>query len=136
MTPVDVVSTVIIQSGRLLLAQRPAGKSYPLTWETPGGKVESGETRLEAVRRECLEELGLTIGDLAPYPVWCGEVAPPGKLYYMTVLEALAFSGSPTPREGQGLGWFLPHEVKALNLAPGTGRASAEILKALAKRPL
>lgn len=134
---VDVVSTVIVRGGRILLAQRPAHKSFPLTWETPGGKVEPGETRPAAVRRECHEELGLLIGGVGDYPVWAGSVVPDGgtKEYYITVWEALDFTGEPTPREGQGIGWFLPHELQSLNLAPGTGRASDAIRGVLLRRP-
>lgn len=60
----------------VLLCQRPPGKSYPLKWEFPGGKVETGETAEEALRRELTEELSITaeIGrlfheEIAHYPV-------------------------------------------------------------------
>lgn len=142
---VDVVSAVIVQGGRLLFAQRRADKSYPLTWETPGGKVEPGDrhaqhipqnaVRHNAVRRECHEELFLTISTIGDDPIWAGEVAPEGsRVYYFTVWEVLGFTGTPRPREGQGFGWFLPHELAALNLAPGTGRAMAAIREVLMRR--
>jgi 8-oxo-dGTP diphosphatase len=59
---VEVVAAVITQpDGSYLLAERPAGKVYAGYWEFPGGKIEPGETPLEAIRREILEELGLEI---------------------------------------------------------------------------
>ena len=68
--PVDVAVGVLIKpNGDLLLGQRPAGKPYEGYWEFPGGKVDPGETILEALKREFVEELGLTIHSAEE---WCG----------------------------------------------------------------
>lgn len=55
-----VTAAVIIESGRLLLAQRPEGDSLAGLWELPGGKVEPGESVQQCLERELLEELGMT----------------------------------------------------------------------------
>ena len=58
----EVAAGVLLDSeGRYLLGQRPAGKPYAGYWEVPGGKIESGETVFQALRRELQEELGIDI---------------------------------------------------------------------------
>lgn len=54
-----VVAAVIEREGKILIGQRPPGKSHPLEWEFPGGKVESGESLTSALVRELREELGI-----------------------------------------------------------------------------
>lgn len=62
MTPVSVaVGLLRRQDGRVLLCQRPEGKSYPLQWEFPGGKLEQGESSEQALRRELMEELAIEV---------------------------------------------------------------------------
>ncbi len=57
----EVVAGLIWQEERVLICQRPAHKARGLLWEFPGGKVEPGETRQQALVRECREELGVTL---------------------------------------------------------------------------
>jgi len=57
------VGILIRHDGALLLSTRPEGKPYPGFWEFPGGKLEAGETVEQALRRELIEELGITIAD-------------------------------------------------------------------------
>lgn len=61
----EVVAALIWDKERFLICQRPANKARPLLWEFVGGKVEPGETKEQALIRECKEELGITlsIGD-------------------------------------------------------------------------
>lgn len=58
---IEVVAGLIIRDGRVLICQRSAAAKFPLKWEFPGGKVESGEDPSEALRRELREELGIEI---------------------------------------------------------------------------
>jgi mutator protein MutT len=68
--PVDVAVGILVKpNGDVLLGQRPAGKPYDGYWEFPGGKVDPGETILQALKREFVEELGLTIHSAEE---WCG----------------------------------------------------------------
>ena len=65
---VDVaVGVLIAPGGEFLLTSRPEGKVYAGYWEFPGGKLEAGETVEQALRRELIEEIGLTIGAALPW---------------------------------------------------------------------
>jgi len=68
--PVDVAVGILMKpNGDVLLGQRPAGKPYAGYWEFPGGKVDPGETILEALKREFMEELGI---EVLSAEEWCG----------------------------------------------------------------
>ena len=75
--PIDVAVGILMkENGDVLLAQRPVGKPYERYWEFPGGKVETGETVEAALKREFMDELGITV--LAAEPWCCVEhVYPP-----------------------------------------------------------
>lgn len=57
----EVVAAIIRKADKFLICQRPDNKNLGLLWEFPGGKVEAGETNEQAVVRECMEELGVTL---------------------------------------------------------------------------
>lgn len=61
MDTTEVVAALIKEQDRFLICQRPAGKSLALFWEFVGGKVEQGETKEQALVRECQEELGVIV---------------------------------------------------------------------------
>ncbi|MBL8525743.1 MAG: NUDIX domain-containing protein, partial [Betaproteobacteria bacterium] len=66
--PTDVAVAVFIRpDGAFLLSSRPEGKPWPGYWEFPGGKIEPGETVLEAMKRELIEELNVTITAATPW---------------------------------------------------------------------
>ena len=137
---IEVVSAILVKYGRIFLQQRPPLKDFAFCWESPGGKVDGNESHHRALRRECLEELGIDIGEL-PHglkPTWTGEfanvVTRPDRasvlLHFYTVGDA--FLGSPIPREGQpGMGWFSIDEMTYLNLTPANERAKIDITKAM-----
>lgn len=90
-------------AGRVLVAQRPEGKHLAGLWEFPGGKVEAGETRLDALRRELREELGVAIGAARPLiRVPHRYAALHVDLDVFTVQE---WTGTPHSGEGQALAW-------------------------------
>lgn len=111
--PIDVaVGILIAENGDLLLAQRPEGKPYAGYWEFPGGKVESGETIEQALKREFMEELGITILSATP---WCGvEYVYPHAHVRLHFYISHQWAGIPQCREGQRLCW----QAKTIQVSP------------------
>ena len=90
-------------NGDVLLAQRPAGKPYFGYWEFPGGKVESGESILDALKREFVEELGIEVLSAAP---WCGvEHVYPHAHVRLHFYISRDWRGEPQSLEGQAFAW-------------------------------
>ncbi|MCB1336840.1 MAG: (deoxy)nucleoside triphosphate pyrophosphohydrolase [Maritimibacter sp.] len=98
--------------GRVLLAQRPAGKSLAGLWEFPGGKVEDGETPEAALIRELHEELGIDTSASCLAPLAFASHTYDDFHLLMPLFACRRWKGSVTPREGQTLAW-----VRALDLA-------------------
>jgi 8-oxo-dGTP diphosphatase len=110
---VDVAVGVLrAPDGRVLLAQRKAGKVAAGYWELPGGKVEPGETPAQAASRELLEEVGVRVLELAPWRVY--EHDFPAKRLRLHWFHVRSWSGEAHGREGQRLAWVDPAE-------PGVG---------------
>ena len=91
----EVVAALLWQGDRFLACQRPAHKARGLLWEFVGGKVEPGESKQEALIRECQEELGVTVS--------VGEVylevthAYPDLTIHLTLFQASLLEGTPQP---------------------------------------
>ena len=117
-TPVDVAVGVLIDpDGRFLLTSRPEGKVYAGYWEFPGGKLEAGETVEAALRRELIEELGITIGPVQPWRVEIVDYEHARvRLHFCKVFS---WSGEFEMREHQQMAWNqLPVQVRPV--LPGT----------------
>jgi 8-oxo-dGTP diphosphatase len=117
-TPVDVAVGVLIDGeGRFLLTSRPDGKVYAGYWEFPGGKLESGESVEQALRRELDEELGIRIGDVHPWKVEIVDYEHARvRLHFCKVYD---WSGEFEMRERQSMAWqALPVDVRPV--LPGT----------------
>lgn len=115
---VDVAVGVLIRSdGDFLLTSRPQGKVYAGYWEFPGGKLEHGETVEQALRRELVEEIGITIGAAHPWKI---EVVDyPHALVRLNFCKVFDWTGELQMREGQLFAWQrLPVEV--VPVLPGT----------------
>jgi len=105
---------LIDADGRVLIAQRPEGKSMAGLWEFPGGKIEPGERPEETVIREMREELGIAIKEtcLAPFVFASHSYADFHLL--MPLFLCRRWEGIPEPREGQSVAWVRPRDL-ALN---------------------
>lgn len=117
-TPVDVAVGVLFDAhGRFLMTSRPDGKVYAGYWEFPGGKLEAGETVVQALRRELQEELGICIADAQP---WKTELIDyPHARVRLHFCKVHAWSGELEMCERQSARWQeLPVEVRPV--LPGT----------------
>jgi mutator protein MutT len=114
-----VAGAVIDATGRVLIAQRPAGKHLAGGWEFPGGKLDPGEDRRAGLARELREELGITLSTPRPlirvrHAYDYGEV-----LIDMWVVRH--YHGEPRGLDGQELRWCTPEELEATELLPADG---------------
>jgi len=94
--------------GRVLLAQRPAGKPMAGLWEFPGGKVDPGETPETALIRELAEELGIDVTASCLAPFTFASHSYPGFHLLMPLYVCRKWSGIPAAREGQRFAWVRP----------------------------
>lgn len=105
----EVVAALIRDGDRFLICQRPENKSRALLWEFPGGKVEPGETKAQALIRECREELAITLQ--------VGEVFMDVTHHYedltvhLTLLEAVIAEGIPKMMEHRDLRWIRASQI-------------------------
>ena len=115
---VDVAVGVLIKpNGDFLLTSRPPGKVYEGYWEFPGGKLESGETVEQALRRELQEEIGITIGSVIQWKV--EHVDYPHALVRLNLCKVFDWTGELHMHEGQSFAWQnLP--VTVAPVLPGT----------------
>jgi 8-oxo-dGTP diphosphatase len=115
--PVHVVAAALIDAaGRVLIAQRPAGKHLAGGWEFPGGKLEPGEERRTGLSRELQEELGVAI--LAPRPLMRLRHSYPSGEVLLDIWVVREFSGEPRGLDGQTLRWCTATELEGVELLP------------------
>jgi 8-oxo-dGTP diphosphatase len=127
----DVAVAVLQRAdGRVLLAQRPAGKPWEGYWEFPGGKIESGEAVEQALARELHEELGVDPDRM--YPWVTQEYAYPEKRVRLHFYRVLAWHGQLHGREGQDMSWENPAVINIGPLLP----ANDKVLRALSLPPV
>jgi len=96
---------------RVLLAQRPEGKSMAGLWEFPGGKVEPGERPEDTVIREMNEELGVTIKEACLAPFVFASHSYPDFHLLMPLFLCRRWEGIAQPREGQKVAWVRPRDL-------------------------
>ncbi|GAA4337321.1 Nudix family hydrolase [Pigmentiphaga soli] len=121
---VDVAVGALLRDGRLLLGQRPEGKPYSGWWELPGGKLEPGETVLQALARELDEELGITVTHATP---WVTHVhAYQHATVRLFFCRVTGWHGEPRGRESQALQW--------VDIRPATAAQADAARHALAGR--
>ena len=104
--------------GRVLIAQRPEGKSMACLWEFPGGKVEPGETPEATLVRELNEEIGVSTSEACLAPLTFASHSYPDFHLLMPLYVCRRWSGIPEPREGQALKWVRPVKLRDFPMPP------------------
>jgi 8-oxo-dGTP diphosphatase len=108
--PIHVMAAVIRRNGRTLIARRPDTAHQGGLWEFPGGKIETGEERLEGLRRELLEELGITVTSARPLIDIRHDY--PDKSVRLDVWLVDGFEGEAHGAEGQPIRWVTTDELR------------------------
>ncbi|WP_050521578.1 8-oxo-dGTP diphosphatase MutT [Pseudorhodobacter wandonensis] len=109
---------LIDPDGRVLLAQRPEGKSLAGLWEFPGGKVEAGETPEAALIRELNEELGIDTWASCLAPLTFASHSYPDFHLLMPLFACRKWNGITSGREGQRLAWVRPEKLHEYPMPP------------------
>ena len=116
---VDVVAALVVQGGKFMICQRPAHKARGLLWEFVGGKVEPGETRAQALVRECREELGVIV---APGEIYMEvDHVYPDITIHLTLFRAAIVSGRPQKLEHADIRFILPSDIPRYAFCPADG---------------
>lgn len=109
---------LIDADGRVLLAQRPKGKSMAGLWEFPGGKVEVGETPEAALIRELHEELGIDTWESCLAPLTFASHTYEDFHLLMPLFACRKWMGTPHPHEGQVLKWVRANKLRDYPMPP------------------
>lgn len=109
---------LIDADGRILLAQRPEGKSLAGMWEFPGGKVEEGESPEVTLIRELKEELGISVNEACLAPLTFASFAYEDFHLLMPLYVCRRWEGIPTGVEGQALKWVPPMRLRDYPIPP------------------
>ena len=121
----EVVAALIWKNNKFMICQRPAHKARGLLWEFVGGKVESGETKKQALIRECKEELDilLSVGD-----VFMDVIHKyPDITVHLTLFTATIAEGEPQKLEHNDIKWITPREVRKYAFCPADEEILAKI---------
>jgi mutator protein MutT len=111
---VRVIAAVIEQEGKLLICERPLHKRHGGLWEFPGGKIEDGESDLQAAQRELREELDVDVSDIGETVF---SVADPGS-HFIIEFVAISIVGNPDALEHSQIAWVEQSELLQYPLAP------------------
>jgi 8-oxo-dGTP diphosphatase len=109
---------LIDADGRVLIAERPAGKTMAGLWEFPGGKLEPGERPEETLIRELDEELGITVREPCLAPLAFASHAYEAFHLLMPLYVCRRWEGTVAPREGQRLAWVRPNRLRDYPMPP------------------
>ena len=124
----EVVAALIWDNDKFMICQRPAHKARGLLWEFVGGKVELGETKEQALIRECKEELNvlLFVGDMFMEVIH----EYPDLTVHLTLFNVTIVDGEPQKIEHNDIQWITPREITNYEFCP----ADEEILKEITRR--
>ena len=104
--------------GRVLIAERPAGRTMAGLWEFPGGKIEQGERPEETLIRELKEELGITVKEACLAPLTFASHAYEDFHLLMPLYVCRRWEGIVTAQEGQNLAWVRPNRLREYKMPP------------------
>ena len=124
----EVVAALIWKDNKFMICQRPAHKARGLLWEFVGGKAEPGETKEQAIIRECKEELNvlLSVGDMFMEVIH----EYPDLTVHLTLFNATIVDGETQKIEHNDIQWITPSEIQNYEFCP----ADEEILKEITRR--
>ena len=122
----EVVAALIWQDNKFMICQRPANKVRAFLWEFVGGKVEPGETKEQALVRECREELAITlsVGDI--FMDVTHEY--PDITVHLTLFNTTIAEGEPQKLEHNDIQWITPSEIPNYDFCPADEEILARIL--------
>jgi 8-oxo-dGTP diphosphatase len=119
LTTVLVAACALIDiDGRVLIAERPAGKPMAGLWEFPGGKVEKGERPEQTLIRELQEELGIVISEPCLAPLTFASHAYSDFHLLMPLYVCRRWQGTVMPMEGQRIAWVKPNKLRDYKMPP------------------
>ena len=121
----EVVAALIWKNNKFMICQRPEHKARGLLWEFVGGKVESGETKEQALIRECREELAVTLAVDDMFMDVTHEY--PDLTVHLTLFNATITEGEPQKLEHNDIQWITSSEIPNYEFCP----ADEEILNVL-----
>ena len=126
---VDVVAALVVENGKFMICQRPQNKARGLLWEFVGGKVEPGETKAQALVRECREELGATVvpgdGFMEVDDVYAAITI------HLTLFRARIAAGRPQKLEHADIRFIAPEEIPQYAFCPADASILEQIKKGL-----
>ena len=124
----EVAAALIRDGDKFMICQRPAHKSNALLWEFVGGKLEKDETKEEALVRECMEELGVTVAVGSEF--FDIVHTYPDITVHLTLFNATISEGTPKLIEHNDIRWITPEEIPQYNFC----KADDEILKRIMQK--
>jgi 8-oxo-dGTP diphosphatase len=113
-----VACALIDADGRILIAERPAGKAMAGLWEFPGGKVEAGETPEQSLIRELSEELGIVVREACLAPLTFASHAYPDFHLLMPLYVCRRWEGQVAAKHHVRLAWVKPNKLREYPMPP------------------
>ena len=124
---VEVVAALIWNNDKFMICQRPEHKARGLLWEFVGGKVEKGETKEEALIRECREEINVTLSDSDVFMEVTHKY--PDITVHLTLFNATIADGEPQNLEHNDIRWITPSEIYDYDFCPADVEILAKIIE-------
>ena len=123
----EVVAALIWQGNKFMICQRPEHKARGLLWEFVGGKVEPGETKEQALIRECREELNVVLSVSDVFMDVVHEY--PDLTVHLTLFNATIAEGEPQKLEHNYIQWITPSEIQNYEFCPADEEILAKIIE-------